>query len=157
MLFQKKKSQLKAVANGRSIPLTEVPDDAFSSEILGKGFAIEPTDGTVYSPINGRLISISDTRHAYTVFSDDGLDLLIHIGIDSVTLKGDGFVSLRQAGDRISAGDALAKVSLELLKAHEIPTVIPVVVTNPERLCDVDFTFGEVTGGESPVMHYRLR
>ena len=156
MLFQKKKSRLVAVANGRAIPLSEVPDEAFSTGLLGKGFAVEPTDGTIYSPISGRLHGISESRHAYTIFSDDGLDLLIHIGIDSVTLKGEGFTPLREEGDPISAGDALAKVDLELLKQRGLPTVIPVVVTNPERLQSTDFTFGAVEGGKSDVMHYRI-
>ena len=156
MLFQKKKSQLIAVASGRAIPLADVPDEAFSTGLLGKGFAIEPSEGIICSPISGRLHSVSESHHAYTVFSDDGLDLLSHVGIDSVTLKGEGFSPLREAGDAVAAGDALVKVDLELLRNRGIPTVVPVVVTNPERLKDVDFSFGTVSGGTSAVMHYRL-
>lgn len=156
MLFQKKKSTLLAVANGRAIPLAEVPDEAFSTGILGKGFAVEPSDGTVYCPISGRIDKVADARHAYTVFSDDGLDLLIHIGIDSVTLKGAGFTPLVEDGVLVRAGDPLAQVDLDLLRANKIPTVIPVLVTNPERLRDTDFAFGAVEGGKSAVMQYRL-
>ena len=156
MLFQKKKSALLAVANGNAIPLVEVPDEAFSTGILGKGFAVDPTDGTVYSPISGRVDNVSDSKHAYTIFSDDGLDLLVHIGIDSVTLKGNGFIPMVESGALVRAGDPLAKVDLDLLRAKGIPTLIPVLVTNPERLRDTDFTFGAVEAGKSTVMQYRL-
>ena len=156
MLFTKKKNSLLAVANGRAIPLSDVPDEAFSTGLLGQGFAIDPTDGTIYSPIAGCLHAISESKHAYTIFSDDGLDLLIHIGIDSVTLKGEGFSPLHAAGDRLHAGDVLAKVDLTLLESRGLPRIIPVVITNPERLKDIDFTYGSTEGGKSEVMHYRL-
>lgn len=156
MLFQKKKSTLLAVANGNALPLAEVPDEAFSTGILGKGFAVDPSDGTVYSPISGRVDNVSDAGHAYTIFSDDGLDLLVHIGIDSVTLKGKGFVPMVESGTEVCAGDPLARVDLDLLRSKGIPTLIPVLVTNPERLRDTDFTFGAVEAGKSAVMQYRL-
>lgn len=156
MLFQKKKSPLLAVASGRAIPLANVPDEAFSTGILGKGFAIEPTNGAVYSPISGRIDNVSESKHAYTIFSDDGLDLLVHVGIDSVTLKGEGFTPLVEAGTLIRAGDPLMRVDLDLLRAKNVPTVIPVIVTNPERLRDTDFSFGTTEGGKTAVMHYRL-
>ena len=156
MLFQKKKNRMLAVASGTAVPLSEVPDQAFSTELLGKGFAIEPSDGMIYSPITGRLHGISDARHAYTIFSEDGLDVLVHIGIDSVSLKGEGFFPLCEEGAAISAGDALARVDLDQLRRNGLPTVIPVVVTNPERLTDVDLSFGPTQGGKSDVMHYRI-
>ena len=156
MLFTKKKSSLLAVANGRAIHLANVPDEAFSTGLLGQGFAIDPNDGNIYSPIAGCLQTISESKHAYTIFSDDGLDLLIHIGIDSVVLKGEGFTPLCEAGDQLKAGDALAQVDLALLEARGIPRIIPVVITNPERLKDIDFAYGPTEGGKSEVMHYRL-
>ena len=156
MLFAKKKSNLLAVANGRAIPLSNVPDEAFSTGLLGQGFAIDPSDGTICSPAAGCLQTISESKHAYTISTDDGLDLLIHIGIDSVALKGEGFASLCKAGDPLKAGDALVKVDLALLEARNIPCVIPVVVTNPEYLQDIDFTYGPTERGKSEVMHYRL-
>ena len=156
MLFAKKKSSLFSVAGGHAIALSEVPDEAFSTGLLGQGFAINPTDGTICSPTAGCLHAISESKHAYTIFTDDGLDLLIHIGIDSVALKGEGFTPLREAGDALQAGDALAKVDLALLEARGIPRIIPVVVTNPERLKDVTFTYGPAESGKTAVMQYRL-
>ena len=84
MLFQKKEKLILAVADGEAVPLNEVPDEAFSSGILGVGFAIAPTSGTVYSPVSGKIESITETRHAYTILTDDGLDVLVHVGIDTV-------------------------------------------------------------------------
>ena len=156
MLFAKKKSNLLAVANGRAIPLSNVPDEAFSTGLLGQGFAIDPSDGTICSPAAGCLQTISESKHAYTISTDDGLDLLIHIGIDSVALKGEGFTPLCEVGNQLKAGDALVKVDLALLDARGIPRIIPVVVTNPERLKDIDFAYGPADGGKSEVMHYRL-
>ena len=156
MLFQKKEKKLLAVADGNAIPLTEVPDEAFASGLLGVGFAIDPTGGHICSPVSGRLQSISQTRHAYTILSDDDLDVLVHIGIDTVELNGEGFVSHVREGDAIKAGDLLATVDLELLKSKNYSCVIPVLISNPERLSGIDFTYGRVLGGKSEAARYRL-
>ena len=156
MLFQKKAKIMLAVADGNAVPLSEVPDEAFSSEILGKGFAVKPTSGTVYSPVDGTVESITESRHAYTLLSDDGLDILVHIGIDTVELKGEGFLSMVKEGDKIRAGDVLARADLDLIRQKGFETVIPVVITNPERLSKTDFSLGKVLGGKSEALRYQL-
>lgn len=156
MLFSKKQKMMTAVANGKAIPLSEVPDEAFSSGILGVGFAIEPADGTIYSPVSGKIDSITDSRHAYTILSDDGLDVLVHIGIDTVELGGNGFLSMVSIGDTVKEGDVIARADLDVIRKAEKPTVIPVLVTNPDALGSRDFTYGKVLGGKSEVMRYRL-
>lgn len=156
MLFQKKEKKLLAVADGNAIPLTEVPDEAFASGLLGVGFAIDPTDGHICSPVSGRLQSISQTRHAYTILSDDDLDVLVHIGIDTVELNGIGFTSHVREGDTLNTGDLLATVDLALLKSKNYSCVIPVLISNPERLSGIDFTYGRVLGGKSEAARYRL-
>lgn len=157
MLFQKKDKCLLSVANGRAIPLSDVPDEAFAAGMLGTGFAIEPADGTVYSPVNGKIESITDSLHAYTVVSDDGLDVLIHIGIDTVKLKGEGFLSMVSVGDTVKAGDVIARVDLNILRGGNYPTVIPVLVTEPEKLEKTKLRTGNVIGGETPVLQYRTK
>ncbi len=156
MLFQKNK-KLLAVANGSAIPLEKVPDDAFASGLLGEGAAIEPLDGTVYSPADGRIESITDSLHAYTILSDDGLDILIHIGIDTVELKGEGFLALVAVGDRVRAGDVIARVDLNLLRGKNYPTAIPVVITNPEAASIKKRHSGRVIGGSDALLQYQIK
>ena len=155
MIFQKKEKVLLAVANGKAIPLSEVPDEAFSSGILGVGFAIDPSDGTVYSPVAGKVESITESLHAYTISTQNGLDILIHIGIDTVELKGEGFLAMVSEGDTVKAGDVLARVDLNLLHGRNFPKMIPVVVTNPEQIEVVKIRTGAVIGGETAVMQYK--
>ncbi|MBR3893601.1 MAG: PTS glucose transporter subunit IIA [Clostridia bacterium] len=156
MLFQKKKKTLLAVADGVAVPLSAVPDEAFSSGMLGQGFAVKPTAGTVYAPIDGKVESVSDTRHAYTLLSDDGLDVLVHVGIDTVELKGEGFLSMVSVGDRVKAGDVLARADLDLIREKGFKTVIPVLVTNPEKMNVTDTVYTETVGGKTEILHYRL-
>ena len=144
------------MANGRAIELSSVPDEVFSSGMLGNGFAVEPFDGTIYSPASGRIESVAETRHAYTILTDDGLDLLVHIGIDSVTLGGEGFLSMVATGDRVRAGDVIARADLNVLHGRNIPSVTVVIVGNPELIQIKKIRTGKVIGGEDAVMDYRL-
>ena len=158
MLFSKKSSYLLAVADGKVIPLSQVPDEAFASGILGQGFAIQPTAGTIFSPVDGTVDHISETHHAYTLLYKDGLDVLVHIGIDTVEMKGEGFLPMVAEGDRVKAGDVLARADLDLIRSRGFPTDIPVLITNPERLEHHAVTDSDtVTGGRSAVMEYRIK
>jgi len=162
MFFQKKETQknensLIAVSNGHAIALSDVPDEVFASGMLGQGFAIEPSDGTVYAPASGRVESIAETKHAYTILSDDGLDLLIHIGIDSVTLGGDGFLSMVSVGNRVKAGEVIARVDLNILHDRNIPSVTVVVIGNSEIMQIKKIRTGRAIGGEDAVLDYRLQ
>ncbi len=157
MLFQKKDKSLLAVANGRAIPLSEVPDEAFAGGLLGIGFAIEPSDGSIYSPVDGKIESIPDTKHAYTIVTEDGLDVLVHIGIDTVELKGEGFLAMVAQGDAVKAGDVIARVDFNLLRGRNYPTCIPVLLTDPETVEAIKTRSGNVIGGETSVMQYRIK
>ncbi len=154
-VFSKQRGALLSVADGRAIPLSEVPDEAFSSGMLGTGFAVEPDKGTIYSPVDGRVEGVTDSRHAYSIRSDDGLDVLVHIGVDTVKLGGAGFLPLVSEGDRVSAGDAIARADLGVIRAAGCRTVTPVLIANGEGLEGVRFKLGSVTGGKSPVMLYK--
>lgn len=156
MLFSKKEKQLLAVMDGRAVALDKVPDEAFASGILGVGLAIEPTAGTVYAPISGKIESITDSKHAYSILSDDGLDLLVHIGIDTVTLGGEGFLPMVQKGDHVNAGDVLARVDLDLLRARGLATVTPVIITSPDLLSKKEIFLGDTVGGKTVIMRYRI-
>ena len=107
-MFSNANKKILAVADGEVLPLSRVPDEVFSSGMLGEGFAVEPTAGTIYSPVNGTIGSVTETKHAYTVRSADGLDILIHIGVDTVKLGGEGIISLVEEGDEVKEGDVIA-------------------------------------------------
>ena len=127
---EKKIWQVAAPLNGRVVPLGEVPDSVFADRILGDGCAILPEDGRVYSPVNGRVTSIADSLHAYGFESDDGAELLVHVGLETVTLKGEGFVPHVKVGDRVKAGDLVAEVDLDVLKKNKLSTLTPVLICN---------------------------
>ena len=153
MLINNKK--LLAVMDGNVLPLSSVPDEVFSSGMLGGGFAIDPTADNVYSPVSGRVDSVTDTRHAYTIHSDDGLDVLVHIGIDTVTLGGDGFISLVEAGDSVRAGDIIARVDIDRIKHSGLSAISPVIIANSDELKSYDVKAGQVRGGKSAVLTYK--
>ena len=156
MLFGKKEKSLLAVADGQAIPLSDVPDEAFASGLLGVGIAIRPSKGTVCSPSDGVIESITETGHAYTIHSLDGLDILVHIGIDTVTLGGKGFLPMVKVGYKVRAGDVIARADLDAIREAGLSTIIPVLITNPEVLEYNKPLFGEMQGGKSEALRYRL-
>ena len=143
--LKKKKLVLKMPINGKLINISEVPDAVFSQKMLGDGFAIEPNDGMVYSPINGKVIQKFPTNHAIGLETEDGLEILIHVGLDTVELKGEGFKNLVEVGDIVTEGQALLEVDLEFLKEKNKPIVTPVVFTNFDKIKRLDIKYGEIT------------
>ena len=120
-----------APIDGRLIELTHVPDAVFAGKIMGDGFAIEPVNGEIVSPVDGIVTSfMADTRHAVGITSSEGLEILIHIGIDTVQLAGEGFIGLVGQDAPVTAGQALLKVDLELIRDKVPSLVSPVVFTN---------------------------
>ncbi len=136
MMFglNKKEKSLNSPVSGKIISIDKVPDEVFSQKILGDGFAVIPSDGNILSPANGTVAQISETLHAYCINSPDGLEILVHIGIDTVKLKGNGFSPLVNEGDKISKGAPIACVDLETIKNHGLNTAVVTVITNTEKL-----------------------
>ena len=132
---QKKKKPIIAPLDGRVVGLDKVPDPVFSDRILGEGCAILPTGGKVYSPVDGIVSSIADAKHAYGFLSDDGCEVLVHVGLETVSLGGEGFLSYVKVGDRVKAGDLVAEVDLALLEKKKLSTITPVLISNaPEGM-----------------------
>lgn len=123
---------------GNVIALEEVGDGVFSEGMLGKGVAIEPTTGRAVSPVNGTVSTIFDTKHAVGLTSDDGAEVLIHIGIDTVKLNGEHFNAHVKAGDKVKVGDPLVDFDIEEIKAAGYPTVTPIIITNTDSYKDVE-------------------
>lgn len=126
-----------APMKGRVIPLKDVPDETFASEILGKGMAIIPAEGKVYAPFDGTVISVFNTLHAYGLRSNDGVEVLIHIGLETVRLNGEGFTAYVKQGDTIKRGDLLAEMDLERIKQAGYEIVTPILVSNIEMFHDI--------------------
>ena len=134
---------IKSPMNGTVIPLSEVPDAVFSSEMLGKGFGVEPSEGKAYAPVDGEVTTVFDTKHALGLMSKNGVELLIHIGMDTVKLNGRGFDVKVKAGDQVKAGDLLAEFDMDLIKSESYPVTTAVVITNTDD-CEA---IGEVKTG----------
>lgn len=122
--------------NGKLVPLTEVPDPVFAQKMMGDGFAVIPTDGIVVSPVEGEIIQLFPTKHAIGIQSKQGLEILIHIGLNTVDLQGEGFESLVEVGQKIQVGEPLIKVDLEFIKAKQLEIITPIIVTNMNTKVD---------------------
>ncbi|MEH7012776.1 PTS glucose transporter subunit IIA [Neobacillus niacini] len=133
-LFKSKKvesdSTILQPLEGEIVPLDVVPDPVFSQKMIGDGFAVNPTNGTVVSPVDGEVISVFPTKHAVSVKSADGREILIHVGLETVTLNGEGFTSFVSDGQRVQKGQKLLEADFEFIK-EKVPSIItPVIFTN---------------------------
>lgn len=131
-MFEKnaKTISLKAVEDGRTIPMDEVNDQTFAQELLGPGIAIVPSNGTVVSPINGTIATVMDTKHAVCIQGEDGLELIVHAGLDTVELNGKYYQTYKEIGDQVKAGDVLFEFDLEEITKAGYDVTTPIVITN---------------------------
>lgn len=130
----KKKEYLAAPFAGKVSELKSVPDAAFAQKMLGDGFAITPEENIVKSPCVGEIIQIFSTGHAVGIETKKGLEVLIHIGIDTVKLDGEGFKKLVKNGDQVKIGTPLIEVDLDFIKENSPSIATPVVITNMEKV-----------------------
>lgn len=131
------KEVLASVMEGSVIPLNEVKDEAFASGAMGKGVAIDPADGQVHSPVDGEVTVLFPTHHAVGVKSNEGVEVLIHIGMDTVQLDGEGFTPQVKVGDKVTAGQLLINCDLDIIRDAGYSTVTPVIVTNSDEYLDI--------------------
>lgn len=155
MIKKKKERTVYAPMSGEILELSKVDDPAFSEKMLGDGVAIIPNENTVYSPIDGVIADITDTKHAFCITADDGTDLLLHIGINTVTLKGEGFQIYVSEGDHVCAGDKIADVDLSVLSANGLSAQTPVLLTEFERVHIIETGEGVVRGGKDVLFTYQ--
>ena len=142
--FGKKKGEvLGAPIEGEAIALSEVNDPTFGEEILGKGVAIIPSVGKVVAPVDGTIEMVFDTKHAISMRSESGIEILIHVGLDTVTLKGEPFEAHVAAGDKVKAGDLLLDFDIEAIKAAGLETVAPMVICNTADYSDIQAMAGK--------------
>lgn len=148
---------LFAPVSGRVIAREEIPDEAFASGILGEGLGIVPRSGELRSPVKGTVIDVTPTLHAYSILSDDGAEILLHIGIDTVEMKGKGFEAFVKAGDRVEVGALLGNADLNLIRTEGYSTVIAVIIINSEVLSQATVFEGECKVSESEIFKYVMR
>lgn len=135
--FRVERDSVMTPISGAVIPLSELKDDAFSQGVLGKGVGIEPTDGKVLSPVDGTVTTLFPTLHAIGLTADSGIELLIHIGLDTVQMGGKGFTAHIKEGDHVKKGQHIMDVDLDAVKAAGFSTQTPVIITNSSDLLDV--------------------
>lgn len=128
---------MKTPTEGKVIDITAVPDHVFSQKMLGEGFAVEPTSGIIKAPCDGELVQVFPTNHAFGIKTEEGLEILVHIGIDTVELKGEGFKRLVEPGVTVSAGTPIIEVDLDFIQSKGKPSVTPVVITTPDKIKNV--------------------
>ncbi|MBQ2263936.1 MAG: PTS transporter subunit EIIC [Oscillospiraceae bacterium] len=143
-----KRLQICSPLNGKAVPLDSVPDPVFSERVLGDGCAVIPTDGKIYSPVNGEISSIAETNHAYGFSSEDGLEVLVHFGLETVALKGEGFMPHVAVGDKVKIGDLIAEVDTALLKSKGINLITPVLVCDGADDLEMCVSDGNVKVGD---------
>ena len=146
-----KSIRVVAPFDGQVILLEQVPDPVFSEKVLGDGCAIIPNEGKIYSPVNGEISSVAETKHAYGFTSDDGIEVLVHFGLETVALKGEGFVSYVKEGDKVKVGDLVAEVNLELLKRNNINTITPLIVCDGADGISMNVNVGKAIRGDEVI------
>lgn len=142
-------SRILSPISGTAVPLDQVPDAVFSRQLLGDGIAVLPETGTVFAPVDGTVCAVTDGRYAYGFETSDGLVILVHVGIGSLTLQGQGFRSFVQPGDPVKAGDPVAEVDLKLLEEKNIPSITAMVICEGGEGLTLQKTLGPVTGGKT--------
>ncbi|TQS76455.1 PTS trehalose transporter subunit IIBC [Ornithinibacillus gellani] len=134
------KESIFSPLNGKVIPLESVPDPTFAEKMMGEGIAIEPSDGKVVSPVNGKVIQVFPTKHAIGLQTEAGVEILIHIGLETVALNGEGFETHISEGDEVSVGDPLVTFDMDYISKHAASTITPIIFTNKDTYSSLSLT-----------------
>ncbi|MFR4352220.1 MAG: PTS glucose transporter subunit IIA [Roseburia sp.] len=153
--FLKKKEnkiEIGAPVKGQAVPISEVSDPTFGEEILGKGVAIRPEEGKIYAPVDGEITLLFDTLHAVSLTSDEGVEVLVHVGLDTVALKGEHFTAHRATGEKVRKGDLLITVDLDQVKAAGYDIITPVIICNTDAFKSVEAITGKSVTPQDTVL-----
>jgi glucose-specific phosphotransferase system IIA component len=154
-MFKKKGEQVFAPAPGTLMALADVPDPVFASGAVGEGFAVEPSEGSFVSPADGELVLVAKTLHAFAVRTEAGAEILVHIGMDTVKLKGEGFTAHRAKGEQVKQGDVIITCDLAQVSPLVPSMVTPVLLTNGNDFVIADTEIGAAHG--APVITVRKK
>jgi sugar PTS system EIIA component len=154
----KKEETIVAPLTGKIVSIEEVPDPTFSQKMMGDGIAIEPTEGVVVSPVDGEIVQFFHTKHAIGIQSESGAEILIHVGLETVNMNGEGFEGHVNVGDKVKAGDKLLTFDLDLIKEKAASTVTPIVITNGDAVESLDKrAASEATKGETSLLQIKMK
>lgn len=153
--FLKKKKNVEVIGapiEGETVASADIPDPVFSEEMMGKGIAIKPAVGKVYAPVDATVVMVFDTKHAITLQSAGGAEILIHIGLDTVSLNGAPFNVLVEAGAAVKKGDLLVEFDMDAIKAAGLEVITPVVICNSDDFAGMErFTGKQVKPGDAVI------
>ncbi|OPA80088.1 PTS glucose transporter subunit IIA [Paenibacillus selenitireducens] len=159
MFFKKKKTVVSLVSpiTGTSVSLDQVPDPAFAQGFIGDGVAINPTQGVLVSPCDGIVAHMIDTYHSCIIGHDSGVEVLMHIGVNTVELKGEGFKPLIKTGDQVKQGQPLIEFDMDFIQSKGYPIITPVIMANAEVVENLTKSTGEMKAGESKVLEVQVK
>ncbi len=152
-----KEHSIVAVCDGTVIPLDNVSDEVFSTKVLGDGCAIVPKSNIIRSPGEGEIISVADTGHAYCIGLVNGPEVLVHIGIDTVELKGEGFTPRVKEGEKVYPGAVIAEADFEFIKSKGYDTTVITIITNTDAVSSMSINSQEAKGGVSAAVFYKMK
>ena len=141
-----------APMEGEAVAITEVPDPTFAEGMLGNGIAIKPTSGKVVSPVDSTVDMMFDTGHAVSLVSDSGIEVLIHVGLETVSLEGKPFKIAVKNGDKVKKGQLLMEADLEAIKAAGLPTITPVLICNTDNYPKFKTNIGKAVSNADAVI-----
>ena len=136
--LKRKMREVKAPADGQVVALESVDDEVFSQRLAGDGVAIIPMSNTFTAPIDGTITKIFPTNHAYSIRSDKDLEVMVHIGLDTVELEGKGFERIANEGDEVVCGDAIIEVDLDYLREHAKDIITPIVISDESDVKNIE-------------------
>ncbi len=148
-----KKAWIKAPFDGEIIQLEQVPDKVFAQKMVGDGVAINPRDEWVTSPVEGKIVQIFPTCHALGIKTNEGIEVLIHLGIETVKLKGKGFTPLVEKGQAVCIGDRLMRVDWDYIRQNAESAISPIIITNGNKVREMQvLQYGAITAGQDLLM-----
>lgn len=154
-LVSARKAEIFAPVNGETVPVTEVPDPTFGEEILGKGIAIKPTDGHICAPCDGTIRLMFDTSHAVSMTGDNGAEILIHVGLETIKLDGRHYTVHVKNDDKVKAGQLLIECDLDAIRAEGFDIITPVVICNSGDFSGFSASIGKTVAVGDPVITLR--
>ncbi|MDK7949265.1 PTS sugar transporter subunit IIA [Staphylococcus lugdunensis] len=153
-----KNIEIYAPLTGEYVKIEDIPDPVFAQKMMGEGFGINPTEGEVVSPIEGKVDNVFPTKHAIGLKADNGLELLVHIGLDTVQLDGEGFEVLVSSGDTVQVGDPLVKFNLEYISNNAKSVISPVIITNTDQTSAININdVNAIVKGETKVVDVTMK